>query len=219
MSSPTMRELLRGLEVFAGELPGFDPGAAPDDPVELFTDWLLHAIGAEVPEPHAMTLSTADGDGEPSARVLILKDVSPRGWQFASHSGSRKGLDLAQHPYAAMTFYWPARARQVRVRGRVSPASPADSAADFLAHGATARAEALLGQQSRPLTDLPAREAAVKESLAAIDRDPGLVAPGWTLYNLRAEQAEFWQGDRDRNHTRLNYRRVDGAWEKELLWP
>src|SRR3954471_21044958 len=99
-----LRGLLRGLEVFAGDLPVFDPSAAPDDPSALFAEWLLGAVAAGVREPHAMTVSTAGADGDPTARVLILKGVGPDGWQFASDGGSVKARDLAERPYAALTF-------------------------------------------------------------------------------------------------------------------
>lgn len=214
-----LRQLLRGLEVFAGELPTFDPSAAPGSPAELFTEWLLAAVHAGVREPHAMTVSTAGADGDPTARTLILKGIGPDGWQFASDGGSVKARNLAERPYAALTFYWPQLARQVRVRGGVVAESAADSAADFLARGAGARAEALLGRQSQPLADLDERDGSVKESLARLEAEPDLVAPGWTLHTVRPESVEFWQGDKERRHTRLAYLRDGSAWTRQLLWP
>ncbi|QIQ07111.1 pyridoxal 5'-phosphate synthase [Streptomyces liangshanensis] len=210
---------MRALDVFAGELPSFEPHTAPSDPEPLFVDWLFEAVDVGVREPHAMTLSTVDPEGNPDARVLILKNVDADGWQFAVHAASPKGRDLAAHGRAALTFYWPQLARQVRVRGPVT-AEPAErSAADFLARSPEARAEALLGFQSRPLTDLAARDAATAASLERVEREPGLVTPEWTLYSLRAEQVEFWQGDQQRNHTRLQYARQGKVWAKQLLWP
>ncbi|MFD4950349.1 pyridoxal 5'-phosphate synthase [Streptomyces sp. NPDC058451] len=214
-----LRRTLRGIEVFAGELPGFDPSKAPDTPVELFTEWLLEALSAGVREPHAMTLATADANGDPAARVLILKDVSPEGWQFASDTGSPKGRDLAARPYAALTFYWAPLARQVRVRGPVVRQSPELCAADFLARGAGARAETLLGRQSQPLADLAERDAQVEASLTRVESEPDLVAPGWTLYSVRPESVEFWQGDKERRHTRLIYVPSRDGWTKHMLWP
>jgi pyridoxamine 5'-phosphate oxidase len=214
-----LRELLRGIEVFSGELPAFDLTDLPADPHELFTDWLLDAVRRGVREPHAMTLSTAGVDGAPSARVLILKNVSRDGWQFASSSASRKGTDLAARPAAALTFYWPDLARQVRVTGTVGPGTAEDSAADFLARSPGARAEALLGRQSRPLGALAERDAAVAASAERVAREPDAVAPHWTLYTLRARGVEFWQGDRERRHTRVDYTRGNGGWERGLLWP
>ncbi|MFD0019744.1 pyridoxal 5'-phosphate synthase [Streptomyces sp. NPDC058382] len=214
-----LRKLLRDIEVFQGQLPEFDPRTAPEDPAELFTQWLLHALEAGVREPHAMTLSTAGADGNPSARTLILKDVTAQGWQFASDSGGVKGRDLAARPYAALTFYWSPLARQVRVRGPVVAESVELSAADFRARGAEARAESLLGLQSSPLGDPAERDAAVRRSLERLEREPDLVPPGWTLHTVRPQNVEFWQGDPQRKHTRLNYRFEQDGWVRELLWP
>ncbi|WP_405578314.1 pyridoxal 5'-phosphate synthase [Streptomyces sp. NBC_01190] len=214
-----LREVLRGLEVFAGELPVFATGELPTDPHELFTDWLLEAVRLGVREPHAMTVSTTGADGHPAARVLICKNVSTDGWQFAADAGSRKGRELTAHPAAALTFYWSSLARQVRVRGTVAPATAAESAADFLARSPGGRAEALLGRQSTPLADPAERDAEVRAAARRIEDDPGLVAPAWTLYTLRADKVEFWQGDRGRLHTRVEYRRSDAGWERGLLWP
>ncbi|WP_235614627.1 pyridoxine/pyridoxamine 5'-phosphate oxidase [Streptomyces ambofaciens] len=214
-----LRQTLRDIEVFSGELPGFDPTTAPDTPVELFTEWLLEALSAGVKEPHAMTLATADASGDPTARVLILKDVSTQGWQFASAANSPKGRDLAARPCAALTFYWAPLARQVRVRGPVVRETPEACAADFLARGAGARAEALLGRQSQPLADLAERDAQVETSLTRIKSEPNLVAPDWTLYSVRPESVEFWQGDKQRRHTRLVYLSTPDGWTRQMLWP
>lgn len=214
-----LRELLRGIEVFSGELPDFDLTELPADPHELFIEWLLTAVRDGVREPHAMTLSTVDGAGAPDARVLILKNISAEGWEFASDARSRKGRDLAARPAAALTFYWPECARQVRVRGEVAAATVQDSAADFLARSTAARAEALLGRQSTPLAGSAERDSAVREAAARIDADPDLVSPDWTLYVLRPRRVEFWQGREDRGHTRVDYTRGDAGWERGLLWP
>lgn len=112
------RELLRGLRVWDVELPSFDPATAPDEPLPLFRQWLREAAEAGVPEPHTMTLATADASGDPSVRTLMLHDADERGWHFASHRGSRKGRELAVRPRAALGFYWAGVGRQVRVRGR-----------------------------------------------------------------------------------------------------
>lgn len=214
-----LRERLRELDVFAGELPDFDLDGLPADPHELFADWLLGAVSAGLREPHAMTLSTIGEDGHPAARVLILKDVSPDGWHFAADAAGRKGRELTRHPAAALTFYWSPLARQVRVRGRVAPDGEAVSAADFLARSPGARAETLLGRQSTPLPDPATRTAATREVAARVAAEPGLVVPTWTSYVLRADSVEFWQGDRDRQHTRVAYTRGEDGWKRGLLWP
>ncbi|MET8830435.1 pyridoxal 5'-phosphate synthase [Streptomyces sp. NPDC004610] len=216
-----IRRWLRGLEVFAGPLAEFDPASAPADPVALFLDWLRAAVAAGVPDPHAMTLSTVGEDGIPDARVLILKNVDDDGWQFAVHGDSPKGRQLARRPGAALTFYWPPLGRQIRLRGTVEAAPAEQSAADLLARATTARAEALIGRQSRHLTGPEERASALREARARIAADPGLVSPEWTLYTLVPTEIEFWQADKDRLHERLRYERPDrrGPWARYPLWP
>jgi len=212
-----IRSYLRGLPVFAGELPAFGPSsAAPERPDTLFVAWLTSAVDAGVREPHAMTLATLGLDGVPSARVLILKHVDDDGWQFAAHAAAPKGQELSRHPAAALTFYWPAQARQVRVRGPVRPES---GAADFLARPTGSRAEASIGRQSRPLPDRATLDRAVSQAQDRIAEEPGFVDPRWTLYTLAADQVEFWQGDKQRKHTRLRYARSAAGWTRDLLWP
>ncbi|WP_308296597.1 pyridoxamine 5'-phosphate oxidase family protein [Streptomyces sp. ISL-44] len=179
--SAGVRQWLRGIEVFARPLPAFAHEQAPAEPAALFVTWLAEAVAAGLPDPHAMTLSTVDAAGDPDARVLILKGVDSSGWQFASHAFSPKGGQLACHPRAALTFYWPEHGRQVRVRGSVTPGSAQDNAADFLGRSATARAQALLGRQSQYLTDPAEQEHALEKSLALIGREPSLVDSAWTL--------------------------------------
>ncbi|GAB2627064.1 pyridoxamine 5'-phosphate oxidase [Paractinoplanes abujensis] len=216
---PIMRDFLRSLPVFTGDLPAFDPASAPSQPHELFAVWLTAAVEAGVREPHAMTLSTVGADGNPSARILILKNVDEHGWQFAAHADSPKGQDLARHPAAALTFSWPAQGRQIRVRGPVRP-EPADrSAADFLARPLGSRAEASIGRQSRPLPDRRTLDAAVEQAGRRIAGEPGFVVPQWTLYSLIAGEVEFWQADQQRKHTRLRYTRTEASWTHEMLWP
>ncbi len=216
----SMRDLLRGLPVFDVELPVFDAGDAPAAPAALFAGWLAEAIEAKVPEPHAMTVATADEEGHPSARVLICKDVDTGGhWYFAANDVSRKGRELAATPYAALTFYWPPQGRQIRVRGPVRAAGADRSAADFLARSAGGRAEALAGRQSEVLTDPAELDAAIRSAHDRLAADPELVAPGWTLYAVIADEVEFWQADRDRRHTRLRYTRDGASWDRRLLWP
>ncbi|WP_329025870.1 pyridoxine/pyridoxamine 5'-phosphate oxidase [Streptomyces sp. NBC_00690] len=217
----SVREWLRGLEVFAGPLADFDPGDAPAEPVALFLGWLREAIAAGVPDAHAMTVSTVGQDGGPDARVLILKNVDFNGWQFAAHGNSPKGRQLADLPRASLTFYWPLQGRQVRVRGTVEPQTPEQSAPDLLARAPSARAEVLVGRQSDHLDSPEERDQVLGTALARIEAEPTLVSPAWTLYTLIPVEIEFWQADKDRIHKRLRYERSDhhGSWQRHLLWP
>uniref|UniRef100_A0AAU2JHD8 Pyridoxal 5'-phosphate synthase n=1 Tax=Streptomyces sp. NBC_00049 TaxID=2903617 RepID=A0AAU2JHD8_9ACTN len=213
-----VRAWLRGIEVFARPLPEFAPEQAPADPVRLFLSWLFEAVTDGLPDPHAMTLSTVDEAGDPDARVLLLKGVGASGWQFAGHAFSPKGAQLAVHPRAALSFYWPQHGRQVRIRGTVTPGSAERSAADFLARSASARAESLLARQSQYLTDPAERDHALAKSLALLEAEPSLVDSAWTLYTLAPAEVEFWQAAEDRMHTRLRYERTGDGWQRFRLW-
>lgn len=217
---PDLTDRLRGLAVFAGDLPRFDAAAAPADPVVLFRSWIEHAIDAGVREPHAMTLATVDEAGRPNVRVLILKGVAAGGgWRFAGSRRTAKGTELAATGIAAAAFYWPDLGRQIRLRGPVRDAGPEASAADFLARGAGARAETLVARQGQPLDDPAELDAALAAARTHVDADPGLVAPQWTLWEIAADEIEFAQGDADRRHTRVAYARRDGGWTQRRLWP
>jgi len=131
------RDRLRSLPDFPAELPTFDPESAPADPQQLFVAWLDDALAHGVLQPHACTLSTAGPTGHVTARTLILKDLVDGLWVFAGARSTRKGVDLAANPSAALTFYWPTRGRQVRVTGEVEELPSEVAAADWRARPAT----------------------------------------------------------------------------------
>ncbi|GGZ50205.1 oxidase [Streptomyces subrutilus] len=214
------RATLHSLRVWDTALPVFDAEAAPDAPLALFREWLTQAAAAGQPEPHTMSLATVDGEGRPDVRTLMLHDADARGWHFASHSTSAKGVQLAARPEAALGFYWPAVGRQVRVRGRVAACGAEESRADLAARSRGALAAALTGRQSEVLgssAELAEASAAAWERAAA---EPDAPTPTWTRYVLDATEAEFFQGDPARRHTRLRYRRTpSGTWTRTLLWP
>jgi pyridoxamine 5'-phosphate oxidase len=209
---------LRGWPSFPDELPTFDPTDAPAAPHELFLSWLREA-GDHVLAPHAVTLSTVDPDGAPDARVVILKDVDAAGFCVATSADSPKGVQLDKDPRAALTFFWPGRGRQVRVRGPVSPCDPEVSAADFRARPPASRAEGFVGRQSEVLGDPAELVAAGEEAQRRVGADPDLVPLGWTRYLVAPLAVEFWQARHDRRHVRLRYLRTEAGWHTDLLWP
>ncbi|WP_239083992.1 pyridoxine/pyridoxamine 5'-phosphate oxidase [Asanoa ishikariensis] len=215
----SIRDLLRGLPVFARPLPRFAPADTPGSPDALFVSWLAEAVDAGVVEPHAMTLSTVDGDGLPDTRVLLLKEVDDRGWQFATSAGSAKGRQVAGTAAAALGFYWREQGRQVRVRGTVAALDPQTSAADFRARPVSSRVASLASEQSAVLADPPDLERALATAEAAVAADPDTPCADHTVYAVTPTSVEFWQGDADRRHVRLRYRRSGDTWHKELLWP
>jgi len=209
---------LRGWPSFPEELPVFTPETAPTAPQELFLEWLAEA-GEHVLAPHAVTLSTVDADGAPDARVVILKDVGVDGWAVATSSESPKGLQLRKDPRAALTFFWPGRGRQVRLRGPVHPAAPEVSAADFLARPPASRVEAYIGRQSQVLRDPAELDAAAAEAARWVEENPDVAPETWTRYLIDPDEVEFWQASHDRRHVRLRYRRTEDGWTSERLWP
>lgn len=210
---------LRSLPVLTGDAPGFDEAKAPAEPVTLFVDWLQTAVAAGVPEPHAMTLCTVDEQGFPRARVLILKAVDERGWHLAVSSVSQKGRELAAHPVATLTFYWPALVRQVRVVGEVVDDGERASAEDFLARPPGSRAMAWTRRQSQPLTDPAELEHELVKAHRRLREDPDAVPAEWISYAVRPHQVEFWEGAPDRRHRRLSYTRDGQGWARTVLWP
>lgn len=138
-----------------------------------------------VSEPHTATLATVAADGAPDARTLILKGVDAAGWAFASTRSSRKGVQLAHAPVAALNFWWQPQVRAVRVRGRVEEASAEESAAD-----------------------LAARSPAAQEGIAPGD---------WVRWRIIPARIEFWQGARDRRHTRVVYEPADDGWSHSVV--
>ncbi|MFJ8362456.1 pyridoxal 5'-phosphate synthase [Streptomyces sp. NPDC093984] len=217
-----LHELLRSLRVWdpeTTELPAFDPAAAPGDPLALFTEWFAQAVAAGQTEPHTMSLATADADGTPDVRIVMLHGADADGWSFATHAGSRKGRQLAARPYAALGFYWPVQGRQIRVRGPVTAAPSQEGQADLHARSTGALAAALTGRQSEVLGTTEELARASEQAWEQARREPDAPVPSWTLYRLRPEEVEFFQGDARRRHVRLRYRRTEAGWATELLWP
>lgn len=134
--SDSLRDRLRALPAFPDDLPVFDVERAPERADTLFLDWFDDALAHGVHQPHAFTLSTAGPTGHVTARTLILKDLVDGAWVFAGARSTRKGIDLAANPSAAMTFYWPERGRQVRITGEVEELPSTVAAADWAARPA-----------------------------------------------------------------------------------
>ncbi|NNC12595.1 pyridoxal 5'-phosphate synthase [Planctomonas sp. JC2975] len=213
-----LRDRLRSLPTLVGSPARWDLAEAPCEPRSLFVEWLGYAIDAGVPEPHAATLSTVDGAGHPDARVLILKDVTAEGsFEIATSAESAKGRQLEANPWCALTFYWTALARAVRIRGEATRGSAEDSARDFLARHPDARALVLAHRQSEPVVDESALASSVDEARVAIDADPLLVSADWSVWRIEPASIEFWQGSPSRDHIRLRYDRTGDSWVKQRL--
>ncbi|MDI5965391.1 phenazine biosynthesis FMN-dependent oxidase PhzG [Streptomyces sp. SL13] len=199
-------------------LPEFD--APPAEPLGLLDRWLDEAGRRGVSEPLAVTLATADSTGRPSARVLLVKQLDARGLVFTSFRGSRKGHDLADRPYAAMTFHWRETLQQIVLAGPVEVLSDEASDRLFAERPYAARATTAVSRQSRPLEDeedLRERARRLVES-----GDPVRRPAEWTGYRLVPDNVEFWYGSPDRLHRRLRYdrtRTTADTWTHRRLQP
>jgi pyridoxamine 5'-phosphate oxidase len=188
------------------------------DPFRQFEKWFQEAEASKLPEPNAMVLSTAERDGRPSARTVLLKGLDGRGFVFYSNYESRKGRELSASPRASLLFPWIAIERQVIAEGLVAKISREESEAYFHSRPRLSQLAAWASPQSAIISS----RAVLEESLKTLEnkyagRDVPL-PPYWGGYRLSPETVEFWQGRRNRLHDRLRYRREkDGAWTVERL--
>jgi pyridoxamine 5'-phosphate oxidase len=189
------------------------------DPVVQFGRWFEQAEQAGLLEPTAMTLATATPDGRPSARMVLLRGFDERGFCFYTNYESRKGVELAANPRAALVFWWGELERQVRIEGPVAPTSRAESEAYFHSRPPGSQLSAAVSPQSRVIQDRAVLERRVAE-LAADSADGQVPLPDfWGGYRLTHEVVEFWQGRPNRLHDRLRYRRAGDGWKIERLAP
>jgi pyridoxamine 5'-phosphate oxidase len=196
------------------ELPEFE--APPDDPLPLLERWLRLADERGVREPRALALATADAEGRPSSRILLLKQVTPA-LVFAGSYESRKGRDLAVNPRAAGTLYWRETLQQIVVEGPVAKLSGAESDALFEERPPAGRATTVASSQGEPLEDPEGLRRTAGE-LAGTD-EPLARPRRWGGYRLDPDLIEFWHGSPDRLHRRLLYVKTAGRWTHQRLQP
>ena len=195
-----------------------DEQLASLEPLRQFREWLQQALDAGIPEPTAMTLATVGPDGRPSTRIVLIKDIEERGLVWYTNYDSRKGRELAAHPFAALQFHWVEMERVVRIEGRVEKVEAAQSDAYFASRPLDSRLGAWASPQSQVISSRAVLVANAAKAAAQHGLNPAR-PPHWGGYRLVPERWEFWQGRKSRLHDRLVYRLEDGIWVRERLAP
>ena len=195
-----------------------DESEVDGDPLKQFGVWMVEAIHARVPEPTAMALATADAKARPSGRIVLLKGVDPRGFVFFTNYQSRKGAELAQNPFAALTFMWKELERQVRIEGSVERVSTEESAAYYATRPLGSRIGAWASPQSQEIENRAWLEKRWQEMQRQHGEAPPL-PPHWGGYRVVPDYLEFWQGRLSRLHDRIAYSRLGNTWTTARLAP
>lgn len=192
------------------------------DPIEHFRSLLAAAQSLDrtlLPEPTAMTLSTVGADGQPSARLVLLKAVDDRGFVFYTNLRSRKGRELDANPRVALTFHWQPLEVQVRIEGVAEQVDDAEADEYFATRARGSQIGAWASDQSEPLaqdSDLDARFAAMEKRFAGRDVPR---PPHWSGYRVIPARVEFWRSRPSRLHERRLFVRKGNEWRETLLYP
>lgn len=189
------------------------------DPIAVFQDWLTEAEAREPNDPTAMCLATVDAAGTPSARMVLLKGIGPRGFAFYTNIDSRKGQELIARPRAALCFHWKSLRRQVRVEGPVEPVTIEEADAYFRSRLRASQIGAWASQQSRPLDSRATLEGRVSEVEARYIGEEVPRPPNWLGFRVVPEAIEFWKDGVFRLHDRIRFSRSGLGWETERLYP
>jgi pyridoxamine 5'-phosphate oxidase len=197
-----------------------DPLTLEPDPLRQFASWLSEAEAAGLAHATGFALATADGDGTPSVRMVLLRGYGPDGFRFFTDRRSRKGRDLAANPRAAAAFNWPELSRQVRIHGAVEPLGEAESADYFATRTRGSQLSAWASEQGGEIGTRGELEGRVSDLDARFHGEDVPLPPHWGGYRLIPDAIEFWSSRPDRLHDRVEYRRgADGAWARRRLQP
>lgn len=199
---------------------GLDEGDVDANPFRQFAAWFDEARAVSPIEPNALALATVGAGGRPSLRMVLLKGADERGFVFYTNYESRKGRELADTPWAALTFFWPEMERQIRIEGRVEPVSAEESDAYFHSRPVGSQLSASASHQSEVIAGREELEQRVA-ALSAQYQDQEIPRPAnWGGFRVIPDAIEFWQGRANRLHDRLRYRLLaSGDWQIERLSP
>lgn len=197
-----------------------DESQTPADPFTLFDEWITLALEKEGEDGNAMTLATADSQGRPHARVVLLKGFDANGMVFYTNYHSHKGSELSNVPYAALTFWWPALSRQVRIEGSVEQVDADESDAYFNSRPRNSQLGTWIATQSVIIPDRNWIEERQQRFEQAYDNQEVPRPIHWGGYRVLPDMIEFWQGQPSRLHDRIRYERRDSeSWQRFRLAP
>ena len=188
-------------------------------PFAQFEHWFTDVLSTEKSDPTAMVLSTVDEKGYPDSRVVLLKGIEEGAFIFYTNYQSTKAIQLNKNPYAALNFYWPQMARQVRIRGRVTQTPTAQSDDYFASRPMMSQLSAIASPQSSEIKDRAELEHRLNELIERYQSETILRPLNWGGYRVLAEEIEFWQGRDNRLHDRIQYYRNNDTWLHRRLAP
>lgn len=189
------------------------------DPFALFDDWFAEARKTELNDSNAMALATTGMDGQPSVRMVLLKDHGPEGFTFYTNQQSRKGGQIAERPFAALLFHWKSLRRQVRIEGKVLRVDDQTADAYFATRHRDSQLGAWASDQSRPLDARSTFEARFEAVASQFEGQPVPRPPHWSGYRVWPQRIEFWLDRAHRLHERRLFTRNGQGWEEGLLYP
>ncbi|HZG29871.1 Pyridoxamine 5'-phosphate oxidase [Ensifer adhaerens] len=190
-----------------------------NEPFTLFAQWLSDATESELNDPNALALATVDDEGLPNVRMVLLKGFDQDGFVFYTNYESQKGRELLGARKAAMCFHWKSLRRQVRVRGDVETVTDAEADEYYASRARGSRIGAWASKQSRPLESRFALEKAVAEYTAKFGLGDIPRPPHWSGFRLKPRAIEFWHDRKFRLHDRVEFKRVEGGWDKVRMYP
>ncbi len=192
----------------------------PQDPLEIFHDWLSQAKENEVNDPGAMALATSTKDGKPSVRMVLLKQADQEGFKFHTNVQSQKGNEIEENPNVALCFHWKTLRKQIRVEGTIEQATQQEADEYFASRPRARQIGAWASQQSRPLKNRKSLEEQISNLEEQYPKGTTIPRPDyWQGYRVKPHKIEFWWDNPDRLHDRFTYTKTGNIWDIKRLYP